>query len=50
MAVSCDACGYRDNEVKGASGIEDEGVLIDLRLTHSKDLDRDVLKVTSTAN
>lgn len=45
MASSCDACGLRDNEVKGGSGIEPLGRKIRLKLTDVSDLSRDVLKV-----
>ena len=45
MATNCDACGYRDNEVKGGSGIAEKGTRITLKLTDITDLSRDVLKV-----
>ena len=45
MATNCDACGYRDNEVKGGSGIAEKGTRIMLKLTDPTDLSRDVLKV-----
>lgn len=45
MATSCDRCGFKDNEVKGAAGIEEKGQRIELRLTDPTDLTRDVLKV-----
>ena len=45
MATDCDACGYRENEVKGGSGIADKGTRIKLKLTDVSDLSRDVLKV-----
>ncbi len=45
MATICDACGYRDNEVKSGSGIEEKGTEINLRITDPTDLSRDVLKV-----
>ncbi|KAI0225047.1 Zinc finger protein ZPR1 [Lamellibrachia satsuma] len=44
MATVCDACGHRDNEVKGGSGIEPKGTCIKLKLTKEEDLSRDVLK------
>jgi len=44
MATVCDACNYRDNEVKGGSGIDPTGCKITLRLTDVSDLSRDVLK------
>ena len=46
MATVCDACGHRDNEVKGGSGIEPKGTCIKLKLTKEEDLSRDVLKVS----
>ena len=45
MATVCDACGMRDSEVKGGSGIEPLGRKITLKLTDISDLSRDVLKV-----
>jgi len=45
----CDACGVRDNEVKGGSGIEPMGTKITLRITNSLDLSRDVLKSDTCA-
>lgn len=44
MATNCDACGYRDSEVKGGSGIAEKGTKITLKLTDITDLSRDVLK------
>ncbi|KAK2191627.1 hypothetical protein NP493_50g05108 [Ridgeia piscesae] len=44
MATVCDACGHRDNEVKGGCGIEPKGTCIKLRLTRQDDLCRDILK------
>jgi len=44
MATTCDACNYRDSEVKGGQGIEEKGVNISLHLTDSVDLSRDILK------
>lgn len=44
MATNCDACGYRDSEVKGGSGIAEKGTRITLKLTDPTDLSRDVLK------
>ena len=48
MATTCDACGHRDNEVKSGTGIADEGTRIELRLTDTSDLTRDILKVGAT--
>ena len=45
MATTCDACGLRENEVKGGAGIEEKGKKLSLRITDSTDLSRDVLKV-----
>ena len=46
MATVCDACGFRDNEVKAGAGIEPKGKRMTLRLTDVSDLSRDVLKVS----
>ena len=46
MATTCDVCGFRENEVKGGSGIEERGTKITLKLTDPTDLTRDVLKVS----
>ena len=45
MATVCDACGHRDNEVKGGTGIEPKGKKITLLVSKREDLNRDVLKV-----
>ena len=45
MATVCDACGHKDNEVKGGSGIEPKGTKITLKITDPTDMSRDVLKV-----
>ena len=47
MATVCDHCGKKDNEVKSAAGIEDQGKKIELNITKADDLNRDVLKVNS---
>ena len=47
MATTCDACGHRDNEVKSGTGVADEGTRIELRLTDTSDLTRDILKVNA---
>ncbi|XP_061164309.1 zinc finger protein ZPR1-like [Saccostrea echinata] len=44
MATTCDACGHKDNEVKGGSGIEPKGTRITLKITDPSDMSRDVLK------
>ena len=48
MATVCDACGHKDNEVKGGSGIEPKGTKITLKITDPTDMSRDVLKVCKT--
>jgi ZPR1 zinc-finger domain len=45
MSTVCDKCGWRNSEAKPASGIETEGVEIDLHVTSTEDLNRDVIKV-----
>ena len=45
MATNCDVCGIRENEVKGASGIEPQARKITLKITDVSDMTRDVLKV-----
>jgi len=49
MATVCDACGVRDNEVKGGTGIEPKGKRMTLRLTSTLDLSRDILKSDTAA-
>lgn len=44
MATCCEACGHRDNEVKGGGGIEPKGRKISLLITNERDMTRDVLK------
>ncbi|KAF9653346.1 zinc-finger protein zpr1 [Thelephora ganbajun] len=44
MSTNCDACGYRDNEVKSGSAISEKGKKIILRVEDREDLSRDVLK------
>jgi len=46
MSTNCDACGYRDNEVKSGSAISEKGKKIILKVEDREDLSRDVLKVT----
>ncbi|KAK6174949.1 hypothetical protein SNE40_013501 [Patella caerulea] len=48
MACNCDACGYRDNDVKGASGMQEKGVRITLHITDKSDLSRDLLKTETS--
>ena len=45
MALTCDTCGYRSNEVKSGAGVNEKGTRITLHLTDPSDLSRDVLKV-----
>lgn len=45
MSTNCDACGYRDNEVKSGSAISDRGKKIVLKVEDREDLSRDILKV-----
>ncbi len=45
MATNCDTCGYRTNEVKSGTGIEAQGVRIEVTVTDPDDLTRDILKV-----
>ena len=47
MATTCDACGHRDNEVKSGTGVADKGTRIELQLTDTSDLTRDILKVNA---
>ncbi|KAK4440330.1 Zinc finger protein ZPR1 [Sesamum alatum] len=44
MASSCDACGYRNSEVKPGGRIPDKGKRIMVRVKNIKDLSRDVIK------
>lgn len=44
MATTCEACGHRDNEVKGGGGVEDKGRRITLAIEGRDDMSRDVLK------
>lgn len=43
MAISCDACGYKSNEVKAGGAIEPLGMRINFEMTDTTDLARDVL-------
>ena len=47
MSTNCDACGYRDNEVKSGSAIPPKGKKLTLRVEDAEDLSRDVLKSES---
>ncbi|PWN51777.1 putative ZPR1-protein binds to translation elongation factor eEF-1 [Violaceomyces palustris] len=44
MSTNCNACGYRDNEVKSGSAISEKGRRLILRVEDAEDLSRDVLK------
>ncbi|KAF5280863.1 hypothetical protein FQR65_LT03012 [Abscondita terminalis] len=44
MATVCDACGNRTNEVKSGTGIEPQGVRIEIDVSTKEDLCRDLLK------
>lgn len=44
MATTCDACGFKSNEVKSGSGFEVLGKKFTLSITDPTDLSRDVLK------
>ena len=46
MALICEYCGHKSNEVKSGSGISETGKRIELHLTDPTDLSRDILKVT----
>jgi len=43
MASSCDACGYKSNDVKAGGAMEPLGTRIEFIMTHVTDLTRDVL-------
>ncbi|KAJ3340681.1 hypothetical protein HDU93_006538 [Gonapodya sp. JEL0774] len=44
MSTSCDACGYKSNEVKAGGAISPKGRRITLKVTDREDLSRDLLK------
>ncbi|XP_031573662.1 zinc finger protein ZPR1-like isoform X2 [Actinia tenebrosa] len=44
MALTCDTCGFKSNEVKSGSGIEPKGRKLTLKITDPEDLSRDILK------
>jgi len=44
ISFSCDHCGYRNNEIQTVGKLKDQGTRINVRLTHPKDLNRDVIK------
>lgn len=45
MSTNCQACGYRDNEVKSGGAVSAQGKKITLKVEDSEDLGRDILKV-----
>ncbi|CAH9141254.1 unnamed protein product [Cuscuta epithymum] len=49
MASSCDACGYRNSELKPGGSISDKGKKITVHVENVKDLSRDVIKSDSAA-
>ncbi|KAJ8670225.1 hypothetical protein QAD02_001484 [Eretmocerus hayati] len=44
MATVCEICGHKTNEVKSGSGIEPEGVKIEVTVNGKEDFSRDLLK------
>lgn len=44
MALHCEGCGHRSNEVKSGGGVADRGRRITLQVKEQYDLARDVLK------
>ncbi|KZS94308.1 zf-ZPR1-domain-containing protein [Sistotremastrum niveocremeum HHB9708] len=44
MSTNCDACGYKDNEVKSSGAISEKGKRITLKVEDKEDLSRDILK------
>lgn len=45
MSTNCEACGYKDNEVKSFGAISEKGKRIILKVEDTDDLSRDILKV-----
>ena len=45
MSTVCDACGWRNNEMKPSGGISEFGQTIELNIATPEDLSRDVIKV-----
>ena len=50
MSTNCEACGYRDNEVKSGSAISEQGKRVTLKVEDKDDLSRDILKVCTYTN
>jgi zinc finger protein len=46
MSTTCDACGYRNNEVKAGGAISQKAKKITLKIEDTEDLSRDILKVS----
>lgn len=44
MSTNCEACGYRDNEVKSSGVVSSQGKRIILKVQDTDDLSRDILK------
>jgi len=49
MVTDCDACGYRDSEVKPSGATAPRGTCTTLRVESSRDLARDLLRSTSSS-
>ncbi|KAL5811839.1 hypothetical protein ACOSQ3_026789 [Xanthoceras sorbifolium] len=49
MASTCDACGYRNSELKPGGRVPEKGKKITLRVKNIKDLSRDVIKSDSAS-
>lgn len=47
MASTCDACGYRNSELKPGGSISDKGKRVTVQVKNIKDLSRDVIKSDS---
>jgi zinc finger protein len=46
MSTNCEACGYKDNEVKAGGAVSEQGKKITLLIEDAEDLSRDLLKVS----
>ncbi|EDV25665.1 expressed hypothetical protein [Trichoplax adhaerens] len=44
MALTCEACGFKTNEVKSGAGMSEKGIRLTLNITSPQDMSRDVLK------
>ncbi|KAL9246774.1 hypothetical protein vseg_020267 [Gypsophila vaccaria] len=49
MASSCDACGYRNSELKPGGSISDKAKRITVHVNNTEDLNRDVIKSDSAS-